>query len=220
VPEDANPSEKLARELIHGYFACVSFIDAQVGLLLDELDRLQLRDDTVIVLWGDHGFHLGDQAIWGKHTNFEYAVHSPLIVSAPGQKNPGRKTDALVEFVDVYPSLCELCQLSLPAHLEGISFVPLLNDSKKPWKKAAISQYQHWKEPYNRIMGYSLRTDRYRYIEWQDRENNNKVVARELYDHSRDPEESLNIADQPEYVQTVSRLSEMVRAGWRALVPK
>jgi len=220
VPKDANPSEELARELVHGYYACVSFADAQVGLLLDELDRLGLRANTVIVLWGDHGFHLGDQAIWGKHTNYEKSTHSPLIISLPGQKTAGQKTEAFVEFVDIYPTLAELCGLEVPDYLEGTSMVPLLENPNRPWKKCAFSQWQSWIEPYDTIMGYAVRTDRYRYIEWQDTENNNKAVAAELYDYSKDPEETVNLADKPEYAETVRKLSEMIKLGWKAALPE
>ena len=220
VPQDGLPSEKLARRLIHGYYSCVSFIDAQVGLLLNELDKLGLRDNTVIVLWGDQGFHLGDQAIWGKHTLYEKAVRVPLIFSVPGQKTAGQRTDALVELVDIYPTLVELCGLEVPKYLEGTSVVPLLENPNQLWKRAAFTQWQYWEEPYDTIMGYTVRTDRYRYIEWQDCGNDNKVVAAELYDYSRDPEETINVADKAEYAEMVKELSEMIKLGWKTVLPK
>ena len=118
-------------------------------------------DNTVVVLWGDHGWQLGEHGLWCKHTNFEIATRVPMIFSAPGQKAAGAKTDALVEFVDIYPTLCELCGLPLPDGLEGTSLVPLLDEPDRPWKTAAFSQY-----PRGKAMGYSMRTDRYRYTEW------------------------------------------------------
>ena len=116
----------------HGYYAAVSFTDANVGKLLDELERLDLADNTIVVLWGDHGWKLGEHDGWCKHTNFENDTHAPLIVRAPGQKAPGGKTRALVEFVDIYPTLCDLAGLAKPDHLEGTSVAPLLDDPQLP----------------------------------------------------------------------------------------
>jgi len=141
IPKKGPCSDALARQLIHGYYACVSYIDAQIGLLLDELDRLGLRKNTVIILWGDHGWKLGEHAGWCKHTNFELDTHVPMILSVPATKTAGKRTGALTEYVDMYPTLCELCRLPVPAHLEGLSVVPLLKDPDRPWKKAAFSQY-------------------------------------------------------------------------------
>jgi arylsulfatase A-like enzyme len=212
-------SEAMAKELVHGYYACTSFVDAQIGLVVDELDRLGLRDDTIIVLWGDHGFHLGDQGIWGKHTNFEYAVRAPLIVHAPGQKTVGQSTDALVEFVDIYPTLAELCGFELPAHLDGISFAPLLKNPERPWKQAAFSQYRHFYKSQKSVMGCSMRTDSFRYIEWRDRGRSDRVVARELYDFSTGTSETGNVADQPAYAGTLKRMASMMEGGWRGALP-
>ena len=130
-----------------------------------------------------------------------------------GQRAPGRRTDALTEFVDIYPSLCEACELPLPDHLEGTSFVPLMNDPSLPWKTAAFSQYPRGR---NR-MGYSMRTDRYRYTEWI--EDGEKVLARELYDHQEDPGENVNIAVDPARAQLAQQLSAQLHAGWRAARP-
>jgi arylsulfatase A-like enzyme len=141
VPRVGSLTNEQARTLKHGYYACVSYMDAQVGRVLAELDRLGLREHTVIVLWGDHGWKLGEHGAWCKHTNFENDTHAPLICRAPGQKAPGRHAKGLVEFVDIYPSLCELAGLPLPSHLEGTSFAPLLNAPEQPWKTAAFSQY-------------------------------------------------------------------------------
>jgi iduronate 2-sulfatase len=141
VPKSGPIPDDMARNLIHGYLACVSYVDAQIGRIVDELDRLGLRENTIIMLWGDHGWHLGEHALWGKATNFEVATRCPLIVSAPGMKATGRSSDALVELIDMYPTLCELAGLPVPGHLEGRSFAPLLDDPDIPWKSAAFSQF-------------------------------------------------------------------------------
>ncbi len=214
VPKKGPLSDEMALDLIHGYYACCSYIDAQIGRLLDELDRLGLADETVVVLWGDHGWQLGEHGLWCKHTNFEIAARVPLIFSAPGQKRRGVKTEALSEFVDIYPTLCELCGLPLPEGLEGTSVEPLLDDPDRPWKTAAFSQY-----PRGKAMGYSIRTDRYRYTEWQPRDGG-EPVARELYDHQEDPQENVNLAGRAEHKELVKGLSRQLRAGWRAALPK
>ena len=214
IPKKGALPDDQARELIHGYNACVSYMDAQVGRVLDELDRLGLRERTVVVLWGDHGWKLGEYAAWCKHTNFELDTHAPLILSVPGQANAGKSTKALVEFVDIYPSLCAAAGLPLPGHLEGTSALPLLDDPDRPWKPAAFSQY-----PRGKLMGYTMRTDRWRYTEWRDRRTK-KAAARELYDHQADPGENANVAARPEHKATIARLAAMLEAGWRAAKPK
>jgi len=214
VPKTGPVADEAARRLIHGYYACVSYVDTLVGRVLGELDRLGLRERTIVVLWGDHGWHLGDHGLWCKHSNFEKAVRVPLIVSAPGMKAVGRKTDALVEFVDLYPTLSELAGLSTPDDLEGASIVPLLDDPERPWKEAAFSQY-----PRGKAMGYSMRTDRYRFTLWQARKEPHQVHAVELYDHEHDPEENMNLAGRPEHAGLVERLTAQCRAGWQAAKP-
>jgi len=214
IPKQGPLSDAMALDLIHGYYAATSYTDAQIGRVLDELDRLGLREKTVVVLWGDHGWQLGEHGLWCKHTNFEVACRAPLIFSKPGQKHPGAKCDALVEFVDIYPTLCELCGLPVPEGLEGISLAPLLEDPRRPWKKAAFSQY-----PRGRIMGYSMRTERYRYTEWVPRDGG-EPVARELYDHQTDPAENVNLARRPEHAQLIEELSRQLHAGWKAALPE
>ena len=199
-------------ELIRGYYAAASYTDAQIGRVIDELDRLGLRENTVIVLWGDHGWQLGEHGEWCKHTNFEVATRAPLILSAPGQKHVGAKTDALAEFVDIYPTLSELCGLPLPEGLEGTSLAPVMNDPNRAWKKAAFSQY-----PRGKVMGHSMRTDRYRYTEWA--EPDKEPDARELYDHLKDPDENVNLANLPENRELVAEMSKMLQAGWKAARP-
>ena len=202
-----------AVNLIHGYYACVSYTDALVGKVLGELDRLGLRNNTVIILWGDHGWKLGDYGAWCKHTNFELDTHVPLILSVPGQKTVGRRTQALVEFVDIFPTLAELCGLEVPAACEGASMVPLVADPNRPWKEAAFSQY-----PRGRAMGYSLRSGRWRYTEWIDRRSG-KRVARELYDHAQSGVAQRNLASDPKFHDVVQRLSALLDGGrgWRAV---
>jgi len=220
IPDKGPLSTAKIAELRHGYYACVSYTDTQIGKLLDSLNRLNLAHNTVIVLWGDHGWHLGEHALWCKTTNFELDTRVPMIVAAPGQKRAGAKTDALVEFVDIYPTLVELCALSMPKGLEGVSVAPLLNNPNRPWKKAAFSQFPRpWfykKQP--AVMGYTIRTGRHRYTEWLDFKTR-EVLARELYDHPNDSGETVNLADKREHAQEVQRLSKMLRAGWRAALP-
>ena len=211
IPRLGPLTEDQARTLKHGYYACVSYMDAQLGRVLAELDRLGLREETVIVLWGDHGWKLGEHGAWCKHTNFENDTHAPLICRAPGQKAAGRHTQALVEFVDIYPSLCELAGLPLPSHLEGTSFAPLLAAPERSWKKAAFSQYPRG----GGVMGYSMRTDRYRLTRWLNRSGTE--AARELYDHQNDPQENVNIADRPENKTLVADLTTQMQAGWKAV---
>jgi iduronate 2-sulfatase len=199
-------------ELIRAYYAATSFTDAQIGRVLDELDRLGLRDKTIIILWGDHGWHLGEHGLWCKHTNFEVATHAPMILSAPQQETRSVKTAALTEFVDIYPTLCELAGLPIPAGLEGTDITPLLADPNRPWKKAAFSQY-----PRGKVMGYSMRTQRYRYTEWQDPDKG--TVGVELYDYQTDPQGNVNLAAEPEHKDLIARLSKALDAGWRAARP-
>ena len=201
------------RRLRHGYFACISFIDAQVGRVLAALDRHGLSENTIVVLYGDHGWHLGEHGLWGKTTNFELDTRVPLIVRAPGgQLRPGR-TPALVEFVDLYPTLADLAGLPLPVDLDGVSFVPLLKSPDRPWKTAAFSQY-----PRGKAMGYSMRTDDWRYTEWIHRDTQ-EVVARELYDHQHGRPETANVAASPERSSLVGQLSAQLAggSGWKSV---
>jgi len=207
VPAEGGIPDEMALNLIRGYRACISFMDAQVGRVLNELDRLGLRENTIVVLWGDHGYHLGENGIFTKMTNFELGTRSPLIITKPGQKTAGQKTRALVEFVDIYPTLAELAGLPLPSHLEGKSFVPLLNNPQQPWKTAAFSQYlRPGKE---KFMGRSIRTDRWRYTEWTDAKQ--KVVGIELYDEQNDPQENINIAGNGANQSVIEELAKQLK---------
>jgi arylsulfatase A-like enzyme len=214
MPKEGPIPDNVARQLKHGYYAAVSYADAQIGKVLDELDRLGLRKNTIIVLWGDHGWKLGEHGEWCKHSNVENDANAPLLLSVPGMKNAGAHTDRLVEFVDIYPTLGELAGLPLPGHLEGMSFKPLLDDPKRPWKTAAFSQY-----PRKGLMGYSMRTDRYRFTVWVGRNDHSKVDAIELYDHQTDPQENTNVAKAPANAELVERLMEQWRRGWQGARP-
>lgn len=211
IPNVGPVTADQARTLKHGYYACVSYMDAQLGRVLDELDRLGLRDRTVVVLWGDHGWKLGEHASWCKHSNLENDTHAPLICCAPGQKRAGAHTRALVEFVDIYPTLCDLAGLPRPAHLEGTSFAPLLDAPDKSWKPAAFSQYPRR----GNVMGYSMRTDRYRFTRWLSRSDGTEQ-ARELYDLQLDPQENENVAERPENRALVEALTRQSAEGWQA----
>ena len=208
-----------ARELVHGYYAATSYMDAQAGRVLEELERLALADRTIVIMFGDHGWHLGEQELWAKSNNFELDTRAPLMFHIPGMPSAGRSSDRFVEFVDIYPTLCEACGVSSPANLDGTSMLPLVDDPDRPWKQAAFSQFPRpyligpdWTE-----MGYTMRTEHYRYTEWLDRENN--VVARELYDYRIAPTETVNLALRPEHAGLVRRLSEQLHAGWRHALP-
>ena len=215
IPEGSIPDD-LARQLKHGYYAAISYTDAQVGKLLDELDRLGLSKNTIVILWGDHGWKLGEHDAWCKHTNTENDTNAPLLLSVPGMKTPGVRTDALVEFVDIYPTLADLAGLPLPSHLEGVSFKPLLENPQRPWKRAAFSQYPRPAGKAGQaLMGYSMRTDRYRFTVWVSRTDHSKVNAIELYDHQTDPQENTNIASHPAHAALVETLTAQWRAGWQ-----
>lgn len=211
IPNDGPLSDQQTREMIHGYYASVSFMDAQVGKVMNELKRLGLDKNTIIVLWGDHGWKLGEYGAWSKHTNFELDVRAPLLASVPGMKAAGKKTRALVEFVDIYPSLCELAGLPLPKHLQGSSFAPLLNTPDKPWKKAVFSQFPREKD--DRIMGYSIRTDTYRFTSWQQKNNAKEVIATELYDLASDPMGKVNLAASTAHAAKIKELSQLLEEG-------
>ncbi|MBZ0299845.1 MAG: sulfatase [Anaerolineae bacterium] len=221
IPKEGPLPDELVRKLRHGYYACVSYMDAQVGKLLDALDARGLTENTVIVLWGDHGYHLGEKALWCKTTNYELDTRAPLILSVPGQAHVGEQTSALVEFVDVYPTLAEACGLPLPEHLEGLSLLPLLDDPDQPWKKAAFSQFPRpWTykgEP--EVMGYTIRTADYRYTAWLDF-HTRATRAQELYDHRQDAAEVHNVADDPAYRAQVEAHAQLLQTGWRAALPE
>ena len=204
------PNARDTITLRHGYYANTSYMDAQVGKVLAELKLLGLAKNTVIVLWSDHGFHLGEHSLWAKTSNFELDARVPLIIAAPGLKAPQR-TEALVELLDLFPTLVDLCGLPSPKHtLEGRSLRPILEDPKATVKEAAHTWHPRpayppaGKNP--EVMGHSMRTSRFRYTEWRDFKSG-KPVAQELYDHRDDPGETVNLAREPKFAATVRQLA-------------
>ena len=260
IPKTGEIGPELSRTLMHAYLACVSYIDAQIGKVLEALDEAGVRDNTIIIVWGDHGWHLGEMGIWGKATNYEIATRVPLMIWTPDMPrgSRGKTTEALVELVDMYPTLCELAGLEKPAHLEGASFTPLLKDPATERKGAAFSQFpspalREWaanplssfmRETFfgplieeveariikqqgdkwdrelfeNNLMGYAMRTDRYRFVVWKDvTASDAEPLFVELYDHSKDPGETENVADRrPELV---ADLLTQFNQGWRGSRP-
>lgn len=204
VPSDEILPEDYAKTLIHAYYAATSYVDAQLGRVLDALDELGMREDTIVVLCGDHGYNLGEHSLFCKHTNFHHALQVPLIIDAPGAPD-GARTRALVEYVDLYPTLAELTGLEPPeGQLQGNSLTPLLKDPNAAWKDFVISKY------YN---GISIRTDRFLYTEWQ-RQEDGVAYGRMLFDLKEDPLEKHNLAEDPAYAETVRELSEKLRQNW------
>jgi len=187
-------------EMRHGYFAAVSFLDAQVGKLLDALDRNGQAATTAIVFVSDHGYHLGEHGLWAKTSNFEFDARVPLLVAVPGAGRGGATTKALVELVDLFPTLVDACGLPAPVGLEGASLLPLVRGDAAAVKPAAFTQHPrpayYEREPDKRLatMGVSVRTDRVRYTEWRDWATG-ETVSRELYDHAADPAETRNAVD-------------------------
>ena len=208
VPKGEPIPADFARTLRHGYYACISYIDTQIGRVLDALEKEGLADNTIIVLWGDHGWQLGDHGLWHKHTNFELATRAPLLISVPKQKTAGQKCQAPVEFVDVYPTLADLCGLPKPAGLPGSSLKLFIDNPAAPKTKVAISQYPR-KAPEGNVMGYSIRDEHWRATFWRDR-NGTKIVATELYDEKNDPAESVSLHDRPEHKAVIEALAKFL----------
>ncbi len=199
VPENGKVDKELAVKLIHGYYAGCSFVDAQVGRVVDELARLGLDQRTIVVLWGDHGYHLGDLGIWTKHTNFEQANRIPILIAAPGITQPNTVSDHLVESVDLYPTLVSLCGLPAPTGpqtRDGIDLTDALKDTNLRLRDHAFHAFPHEK------LGRAIRTDRYRLVQWKGIQEPDDQAAYELYDYQLDPHETANhAASQPEVVK-------------------
>lgn len=196
IPKTGLVPEDIAKNLIRGYYACVSYTDAQVGKVLDELKALGLEDDTIVVFWGDHGWNLGEHTQWCKHSCFETSMQPAFIVRAPGL-TAGAKTKSLVEYIDVYPTLCELAGLPTPEHVQGRSFAAVLRDPATPHKDFVIGRFG---------AGDTIRTDNFRYSMYSTRQG--EVTGRMLYDHNEDPKENKNIAGKPELGPVVERLHQ------------
>lgn len=184
-------TDSITRKLIHGYYASVSYMDAQLGRVLDELERLDMLDNTIIVLWGDHGWHLGDHGYWTKHTNYEQANRIPLIIVDPNSENKGEIASQLAETVDIYPTLIDLADLELqdiPQPIDGLSLSPVLSNTE-----ITIRDHAYHAFPHGNYIGRAIRTDRYRMVEWKNWDNDSDVLY-ELYDYKMDPLETKNIA--------------------------
>lgn len=260
IPKEGGFDPELEKTLMHAYLACISYVDAQIGRMIAALEEAGLRDNTIIIVWSDHGWHLGDMGIWGKATNYEIATRVPMMIWTPNmpEKSRGVQTDALVELVDIYPTLSELAGLEKPDHLDGLSFARLMENPSMDWKTAAFSQFptpalREWgsiplrkgmRETYfgplievveeriktqqkekwdkdlfeNHLMGYAMRTDRYRLIAWKDRRDLSKEpLYLELYDHLKDPTETVNIANENKAV--ASDLLAQLNKGYRGSLP-
>ncbi|KAK6176528.1 hypothetical protein SNE40_014795 [Patella caerulea] len=227
--------DDLVINLRRAYYSTVSYVDDLVGRVLNELETLGLLRNTIVSFWGDHGWQLGEHGEWCKHTNFEDATHAPMMVRVPGITDEGLVTEGLVDFVDLFPTLVEaagfkplsLCpedSTKIELCREGNSFMPLMYDPGRKWKSAAFSQYPRMNYT---VMGYTMRTDEHRYTEWPEfigephyKPNWKKLHGVELYDHSVDPEENYNRADDPDYKKLRTQLSIMLRRGWRYSQPK
>jgi iduronate 2-sulfatase len=191
--------DKLARQAIQAYYASITFADAQLGRILDTLESRGLAKDTIVVFTSDHGYHMGEHGHWQKTTLFDNASRVPLILATPKMKSAGVATECPAEMIDFYPTLAELCDVTPPAYLSGVSLVPVLNDPDATPRKSALTQYES---------GYSIRTPCYRYTEWGE----DGSGGAELYDHETDSEELVNLASHPDHAATVKRLSQHLRA--------
>ncbi len=200
VPKKGPVPAEMAITLKHGYYACVTYTDTMIGKILEELDRLDMDGDTVVILWGDHGWQLEEHGLWCKHCNFNTSLNAPLIVAAPGVAH-NQKARGLVEFLDIYPTLCDLAGLEKPAHLQGRSLAPLMQNPGMKWNEAIFSRWHS---------GESVRTDRFLYTEWRDKKG--AVSARMLYDHKKDPDENVNVAEEAAYADDVKRLHTILSA--------
>jgi iduronate 2-sulfatase len=199
-------SDEAVMEIRHGYLAAISYLDAQVGRVLAELDALGLSETTLVVFWSDHGYHLGEHTLWAKTSNFERDARVPLIIATPGIKQPGVPTAALAELLDLYPTLTQLCGLPDPDGVEGRSLKAIVDDPAARVKQAAFTQ--HPRPAYYKgepdVMGRSVRTERYRYTQWRDFRTG-QLVAAELYDHQKDPLETVNRAADPSFAEAVEQ---------------
>jgi len=198
IPKSGPVSDAIAKKLIHGYYASVSYVDAQIGILIEGLTELGLRENTVIVLVGDHGWSLSDHGLWAKHSNFEVALQVPLIISDSGLPIAAR-TNSIAELVDIYPTLCELTAGESPTHLQGSSLVSALKSPDKLFKNKALARWQK---------GETLIVDQMFYTEWQRK---GKVVSKMLYNHETDPNETINLANDPAYLSIVKALSQQLK---------
>lgn len=204
------PSDWEVRRAVAAYYACVTFVDRQLGLILDTLERRNLAEKTIVVFTADHGVHLGEHGLWCKLTLFEQSTRVPLIIRVPGAPATGRACGRLVELVDLMPTLCELTGMDIPAHVEGTSAAPLLADPERSWKRAAFSSCVH-----PGAHGRTVRTEHFRYTEWDCGDE----TARELYDLDADPGEQDNHANKPEWADAQTELGLLLKEGWKGARP-
>ena len=219
-------SEDTVRTLRHGYYASVSYVDALLGDLFDHMKALDIYDNTIIIIWGDHGWKLGDHNSWGKMTNFNIDLRVPMMIRYPQQKNRGAATKAITELIDMFPSLCELADIPVPDYMQGTSFLPLISDPDLKWKDAAFSQFHRRPKVSadgKRYMGYSINTHSHHYIEWYgwDPEQGERgdFKSAELYDSVNDKHETTNLISDKGYESVVDELSKQLAAGWEAAKP-
>ena len=230
--------DAVVKDLRRAYYASVSYTDSLVGEVIQALEDAGLANNTIISFWGDHGWQIGEHGEWCKHTNFEIATHAPMMIHVPGLTDAGIITEKMVEFVDLFPTLAEAAGLppiplcpenssDVQTCTEGTSFIPLIQDPDRPWKEAVFSQYPRLDTAADTYMGYTMRTDKYRYTEWvlYNRATFKPTwlqfrAGPELYDHQNDPEENINVARHPAYKNIAETLSKMLRQGWRAFIPK
>ena len=210
--EERKLTDDLRRECVQAYYASISFMDAQVGRVVDALDRLGLADSTIIVFTSDHGYHMGEHGLWQKMTLFEESTRVPLLIIAPGVTKPGTVAAAPVSHVDLYPTLAALCGVKAPATLQGQNLQPMLADPSLPGRGWALTQVTRGAK----LTGYTLRTPRWRYTEWGEA----GAQGRELYDHENDPREHSNLADDPTQATTLEQLSAQLRDAIKGTFPR
>ena len=219
------------REMRHGYLANISYMDAQIGKVLDALDRLKLTDSTIIVFWSDHGYHLGEHSLFAKTSNFELDARVPVIIATPQMPTAGKKTESLAELMDLYPTLSELCALPKPTGTDGVSLAPILADPKAFVREAALTQhprpayYNSEPDKTPTHMGYTVRSATHRYTEWRDWKTG-QTTDRELYDHTTDPHETRNLAGHEDqralvlkHAALLSNMNPLVTPGWKPVLP-
>ena len=220
TPKENPIPDDFAKTLRHGYNACISYTDAQIGKVLDALDKEGLAESTVIVLWGDHGWQLGEHGLWHKHTNFEIAARAPLLIVLPKSATAGKHCAAPVEFVDVYPTLADVCGLKVPQGLAGMSLKPYLENPDAPMQKPAISVYpKSSKDHGGALMGYSVRNEQWRATFWRKR-NAADIGFIELYDEQNDPNETVNLATKPEHAEVIASLQKHLPPTGSDFAPK
>ena len=201
IPAEGPVTDSVARKLIHGYYACVSSTDAAIGMVLDALEELDLERSTIVILWGDHGWNLREHGLWCKHCNFNTSLRTTLMLKVPG-RTQGTETEALVEFIDIYPTLAELCNLPPPDHLEGKSMIPLIADPASDFKDFIISKW---------YAGLTIQTKDYAYTEWFT--PGDSLMGSMLYDHQTDRDENFNLAGLPEYRSLADSISQVMHAN-------